>query len=157
MNGIIRNEKGSALVTTLFFLLGLAVTGAIIAGVASSERRVTHNEYSHTRAVNASDAGGEVGIGWIRNMPTREIPLDPPGTKLLDVTTPTPITTAHALGENNEYTYDVEWDDVTFKGGWGQDVLWGQFIVSAEGATTQENTALIEVEADRMFIMQSGR
>jgi hypothetical protein len=156
MNGIIRNERGSALVTTLFFLLGLAVTGAIIAGVASSERRVTHNEYSHTRAVNASDAGGEVGISWIFERDVFVPPLEAPGTTLLDVTTPTPITSAHALGENNEYTYDVVVDGVTRKGGWGREVLWGQYTVSAEGATTQDNTAVIEVQADRMFIVNLG-
>jgi hypothetical protein len=156
MNGIMRNEKGSALVTTLFFLLGLAVTGAIIAGVASSERRVTHNEYSHTRAVNASDAGGEVGISWIFERDMWKPPLEAPGTTLLDVTTPTPITSAHALGENNEYTYDVELDDVTRKAGWAKEVLWGQYTVTAQGATTQDNTAIIEVEADRMFLVNPG-
>jgi hypothetical protein len=60
MKNLIRNETGSALVTTLFFLLGLAVTGAIIAGIASSEKRVTYNEYTHTRALTHACKTGSV-------------------------------------------------------------------------------------------------
>jgi Tfp pilus assembly protein PilX len=155
MIGSIRNGKGSALVTTLFFLLGLAVTGAIIAGVASSERRVTHNEYSHTRAVNASDAGSEVGISWIRTL--NEIPLDPDGTKVFEVTTQTAIYATHVPNENNSYTYDITFDQPVQKLGWSQDIIFGQFTVDAQGTTTQDNTAEIEVQADRMFILQTGK
>jgi len=147
MKKLIQNEKGSALVTTLFFLLGLAVTGAIIAGIASSEKRVTYNEYTHTRAVHSSDAGSEEAINWIRNITGPSDVLVPPSTVVKDLATFNSLPTT----EDNRYRYDVTYTGRDYRPGWPPEYKDYRFTIDAQGASSKESEAELEVQADRLL------
>jgi Tfp pilus assembly protein PilX len=151
MKNLIRNETGSALVTTLFFLLGLAVTGAIIAGIASSEKRVTYNEYTHTRALHSSDAGSEEAINWVRNITGPSAVIVAPATKVLDQQNFSDLTAQYATGENNQYRYDVTYDGRDYRPGWPPEYKDYRFTIDSEGASSQESEAVLEVQADRLL------
>jgi Tfp pilus assembly protein PilX len=154
MTGFMHNEKGSALVTTLFFLLGLAVTGAIIAGIASSERRVTNNEYTHTRSFNASDAGGEVGINWIRTLNGPQ--LVPYNTVVQRLNSFDDLTTTYTDTENNAFRYDVTFDRRRFRPGWSREYKDYDFTIDSEGESSQESATVIQVQASRLFRDQNS-
>ena len=149
MTGLMYNEKGSALVTTLFFLLGLAVTGAIIAGIASSERRVANNEYTHTRSFNSSDAGSEVGINWIRTLNGPQ--LVPYNTRVQQLTSYSDLTTSYTTGEANKFKYDITFDRRRFRPGWSREYKDYDFTIDSEGASSQESATVIQVQASRLF------
>ena len=63
MRAILHNERGTAMVAALFFITALSLTATIIVWITSSERRSSHNEYSHVRSFYASDAGSEFACG----------------------------------------------------------------------------------------------
>jgi Tfp pilus assembly protein PilX len=141
----IRNNRGTALVATLFFITALAVTATVIVAVTGTERRVSHNEYTHTRSFYASDAGSETAINWIR---TRQIP-------------PRIVNTADQLVvDQNDYTYlqsdhkyqfDVKFDRVRFRPGWSREYLDFDYTIDSRGASVQESSARIEVRTSRLF------
>jgi Tfp pilus assembly protein PilX len=141
----IRNNKGTALVATLFFITALAVTATVIVWVTGSERRVSHNEYTHTRSFYASDAGSETAINWIR---TRQIP-----PRIVD-------TAEKFVVDQNDYTYlqsdhkyqfDVRFDRVRFRPGWSREYLDFDYTIDSRGASVQESSARIEVRTSRLF------
>jgi Tfp pilus assembly protein PilX len=141
----IRNNRGTALVATLFFITALAVTATVIVAVTGTERRVSHNEYTHTRSFYASDAGSETAINWIR---TRQIP-------------PRIVNTADQLVvDQNDYTYlqsdhkyqfDVKFDRVRFRPGWSREYLDFDYTIDSRGASVQESSARIEIRTSRLF------
>lgn len=156
MQSLICNEKGSALVTTLFFLLGLAVTGAIIAGIASSEKRVTHNEYTHMRAVHSSDAGSEEAINWVRNITSTAGLMVPPETSVNQLQSYTSLASQHVSGQDNRYRYNVTFIGQRPRPGYqagtsGVSYKDFSFRIDAEGASSQESEAVLEVRADRLL------
>lgn len=151
MKSLIRNEKGSALVTTLFFLLGLAVTGAIIVGIASSEKHVTFNEYTHVRSVNSSDAGSEEAINWIRNITGPSDVMVPPNTAVLNQASFTNLADVHVTGEDNRYKYDVTFIGRRPRPGYQKEYSDYTFRVNSTGASSHESEAAIEVRADRLL------
>ena len=157
MKSLITNEKGSALVTTLFFLLGLAVTGAIIAGIASSEKRVSYNEYTHTRAVHSSDAGSEEANNWIRNIQGPQSLQVPATTVVRDLQNYTDLPTNYAQGEDNRYRYDVTFAGRDFRPGWPPEFKDYRFTIDAVGASSRESEAELEVQADRLLRDQGSK
>jgi Tfp pilus assembly protein PilX len=151
MWNLVRNDRGGALVTALFFITGLTAIATIIVFVTGSERRVAHNEYTHTRAFNASDAGAEEAINFIRVM--ADAPMDNPGTKILDQTGFTTLYDPSAYTtELNQYMYDVSFDAMTNAPGWNANEFANfDFTIEAEGASAKESSSIIEVEASRLF------
>lgn len=149
---LVRNDRGGALVTALFFITGLTAIATIIVFVTGSERRVAHNEYTHARAFNSSDAGSEDGINWIR-FAVDEAPLDPDGTKILDQTAYTSLYDPNAYNqEENKYQYDVQFDRLKFLAGEQEGMfVFADFTVEAEGASAKESSSMIEVQATRRF------
>jgi Tfp pilus assembly protein PilX len=141
----IRNQKGTALVATLFFITALAITATIIVWVTGSERRVSHNEYTHQRSFYASDAGSETAINWIR---TQQMP--PP---LIDVQ-------EKYVVNQNDYTYinpdhkfqfNVRFDRVRFRPGWSREYLDFDYTIDSRGASVQQSSSRIEVRTSRLF------
>lgn len=156
MEKLICNEKGSALVTTLFFLLGLAVTGAIIAGIASSEKQVTHNEYTHMRAVHSSDAASEEAINWVRNITGTAGLMVVPETSVNELTNYTTLASQHVSGQSNRYKYNVVYVGQRPRPGYqagtsGVRYVDFTFRIDAEGASSQDSEAVLEVRADRLL------
>lgn len=144
----IRNDRGSALVTALFFITGLTVAAAVIAMVATSEKRIAQNEYTHTRSFNSSDAGSEEAINWIR------LRTSPPGIingkkvrDLVDYTT----MDSNGITEENKYKYGIDFDRVRFRPGWSREYRDFDYTIDAEGASAQESSAMLEVQASRLF------
>jgi Tfp pilus assembly protein PilX len=141
----LRSDKGTALVATLFFITALAVTATVIVWVTGSERRVSHNEYSHTRSFYSSDAGSETAINWIR---TQQIPpriVNPDSNYVRELTAYIPI---HA---DQSYIYTVRFDRVRFRPGWSREYLDFDYTVDTRGASVQESSARIEVRTSRLF------
>jgi len=141
----IRNENGSALVTSLFFITALAFTATVIVWVTGAERRVSHNDYTHTRSFYASDAGSETAINWIR---TRQIP---PAIVDADKQFVANITDFVALQGDHLYKYDVRFNRVRFRPGWSREYLDFDYTIDSRGASVQESSARIEVRASRLF------
>lgn len=149
---LIRNDRGSALVTALFFITGLTAIATIIVFVTGSERRVAHNEYTHQRAFNASDAGSEEAINLIRTM--TETPEAMPGAKVVDQDTYTSLYDPNAANqEQNSYQYDVEFDGQAPAPGWDSNMFSNyDFTIDAAGASsTNESSSMLEVQATRLF------
>ncbi|MGD8414166.1 MAG: pilus assembly PilX N-terminal domain-containing protein [Candidatus Latescibacterota bacterium] len=142
---IVRNEKGTALVATLFFITALAVTATIIVWVTGSERRVSHNEYTHTRSFYASDAGGETAINWIRvqQMPPPIIDSEHKFVASQDDYT--------YLTSDHKYQFDVRFDRVRFRPGWSREYLDFDYTIDSRGASVQESSTRIEVRTSRLF------
>jgi len=156
MKKLIGNQKGSALVTTLFFLLGLAVTGAIIVGIASSEKRVTFNDYTHVRSVNSSDAGGEEAINWIRNIASTSSMLVPKNTQVFNQASFTNLPDIHVSGEDNRYRYNVTFTNLGPAEGYSSDYTYFYFRINSTGASSQDSEAAIEVGAQRLMLVNAS-
>ncbi len=141
----IRNNKGTALVATLFFITALAVTATVIVWVTGSERRVSHNEYTHTRSFYASDAGAETAINWIR---TRQIP-----PRIVDTAEKLVVNQDDYtyLQSDHKYQFDVRFDRVRFRPGWSREYLDFDYTIDSRGASVQESSSRIEVRTSRLF------
>jgi len=144
----IRNESGSALVTALFFIIGLSVTAAIIVMVATSEKRVTHNEYTHVRSFYSSDAGGEEAINWIRTSDPLNI-FGAPQTQVHTVGAFKQLT-ASGTTEKNEYKYDIVSDGRGPAPGWSQEYNYLLCTIDSEGRSAQRSDTQIEVQTSRL-------
>lgn len=145
MLATIRNDKGTALVATLFFITALSVTATVIVWVTGSERRVSHNEYTHTRSFYASDAGSETAINWIR---TQQIPPRIIDTAEKFVANQDDYT---YLQSDHKYKFDVRFDRVRFRPGWSREYLDFDYTIDSRGASVQESSARIEVRTSRLF------
>ncbi|HKW15503.1 MAG TPA: hypothetical protein VJS69_13540 [Candidatus Krumholzibacteria bacterium] len=144
------NERGSAMVTALIFLVGLAVAGAVVAMVATSHRRVTQNDYTHSRSYYSADAGSESAINWIRlaavpptitNLATGAVRNQNSYTHL-DV---------NGDSENNMFKYDATYDRVHFRPGWSKEYRDFDYTVNANGASAQTSSAQVEVQVSRLY------
>jgi hypothetical protein len=138
------------MVTALFFITGLTVAAAVIAMVATSEKRVAQNEYTHVRSFNASDAGTEEAINWLRLRPAPPRVID---TQTNAVRELPDYANLYRSGhyEENKYKYDIEFDRVRFRPGWSREYLDFDYTIDAEGASAQESSAEVEVQASRLF------
>ena len=147
-----RNEKGSALVATLFFITALAVTATVIVWVTGTERRVSHNEYTYTRSFYASDAGAETAINWIRVQP-----IPPPIVDMAElfVESMDDYNNIENDPENptndHKYQYDVRFDRVRFRPGWSREYLDFDYTIDSRGASVNQSSARIEVRTSRLF------
>lgn len=141
----LRSQRGTALVATLFFITALAVTATVIVWVTGSERRVSHNEYTHTRAFYASDAGSETAINWIR---TRQIPPPIIDAQEKFVANQDDYT---ILSGDHKYIFDVRFDRVRFRPGWSREYLDFDYTIDSRGASVQQSSTRIEVRTSRLF------
>lgn len=141
----IRNDKGTALVATLFFITALAVTATIIVWVTGSERRVSHNDYTHSRSFYASDAGSETAINWIRIQQSPPPIVDAQDKLVANQDTYTYINKDH------KFKFDVRFDRVRFRPGWSREYLDFDYTVDSRGASVQESSSRIEVRTSRLF------
>lgn len=153
----VRNDRGSALVTALFFITGLTAIATVIVFVTGAERKVAHNEYTHMRAFNSSDAGSEEAINWLR---TQVFPPDEdPGNqnKVMDQTTYAALYDANATTQlDNRYLYDITFAGAQWNPAYGTDWVDYNYTIDAEGASAQESSTNIEVQASRLFANTSG-
>lgn len=151
------NNRGSALVTAMFFITGLTAIATIIVFVTGAERKVAHNEYTHMRAFNSSDAGTEEAINWLRfqAFPPDEDPNNQ--NKVLDQDNYSALTDPNASHqETNEYLYDITYSGQRWNPEYGTDWVDYNYTVDAQGASAQESSTNIEVQASRLFANTSG-
>jgi hypothetical protein len=148
----LRNEKGTALVATLFFITALAVTATVIVWVTGSERRVSHNEYTYSRSFYASDAGAETAINWVRIQPIPPRIVD--ATELfvehMDDYTTIEDNPDHPT-DDHKYQYDVRFDRIRFRPGWSREYLDFDYTIDSRGASVNQSSARIEVRTSRLF------
>lgn len=141
----IRSDRGTALVATLFFITALAITATVIVWVTGSERRVSHNEYTHARSFYSSDAGAETAINWIR---TQQVPppiIEPQERLVANEDEYTDIQADH------KYKYDVRFDRVRFRPGWSREYLDFDYTIDSNGASVNNAQSRIEVRTSRLF------
>lgn len=141
----LRNHRGTALVATLFFITALAITATVIVWVTGSERRVSHNEYTHARAFYSSDAGSETAINWIR---TRQIP---PPIVNPDSNYVSEMNNYVSLHDDHRYRFNIRFDRVRFRPGWSREYLDFDYTIDTRGASVQESSSRIEVRTSRLF------
>ena len=154
---LIRNDRGSALVTAMFFIVGLTAIATIIVFVTGAERKVAHNEYTHMRAFNSSDAGTEQAINWLRfqAFPPDEDPGN--ANKVVDQGSYTTLTDPNAsYQEDNRYQYDITFSGQRWNPEYGTDWVDYDYQIEAEGASSQQSQTNIEVQASRLFPNTSG-
>lgn len=156
MRSTLHNEHGTALVAALFFITALSLTATVIVWVTGSERRVSHNEYSHVRSFYASDAGSETAINWIR------LQQVPPAVVEID-----PQTSDQYVKRDNSYTY--LYSDHSYKvevkhrldasgnlrlrprPGWDNSWVDFEYVVDSFGSSVTEANTRIEVQAARLY------
>ena len=156
MRSLLRNEHGTALVAALFFITALSLTATVIVWVTGTERRVSHNEYSHVRSFYASDAGSEQAINWIR------LQQIPPAVVEVD-----PNTNDQYVKRETDYTYPLS--DHSYKvevkhrldaggnvrlrprPGWDNSWVDFEYVVDSFGASVTEANTRIEVQAARLY------
>lgn len=151
MTIMLGNNRGSAMVVALLFILGLTVTAAIIVRVAGGEKHVAYNEYTHTRSFYSSDAGSEEAINWIRTRPSPPPPQDAQNR----VRNQGNYTTLYVAGntESNQYKSSITYNRMRFRPGWSQDYRDFDYTINSDGASAQQSSATIEVQASRLFHM----
>ena len=144
------NERGSAMVTTLFFLVGLAVAAAVIAMVATSHKRVAENDYTHSRSFYSADAGSESAINWLRvsDRPPTIVNAQTRKVRSMNDYTHLNVDGNH---ENNMYKYDATYDRVRFRPGWSKDYRDFDYTVDADGSSSLQSSSQIEVQVSRLF------
>ncbi len=152
MLNALRNDKGSALVATLFFITALSVTATVVVWVTSSERRVAHNEYSYTRSFYASDAGAETAINWVRTqpMPPRIIDMEKKFVESMGDYS-TIQETPDCNTDDHKYQYDVIFDRVRFRPGFERTYVDFDYTIDSRGASVNQSSARIEVRTSRLF------
>ena len=152
----IRNEKGTALVATLFFITALSVTATVIVWVTSSERRVSHNEYTYTRAFYASDAGAETAINWIRIQDTPPPIIDYENQFVDSMDDYSTIKeNPESTTDDHRYQYDIEYIKMVSRPGWASEAGGGYFDfeyeIDSRGASVNQSSTRIQVQASRLF------
>jgi len=150
MTSMLGNNRGSAMLVALFFILGLTVTAAIIVRVAGGEKHVAYNEYTHMRSFYSSDAGSEEAINWIRTRPVPPVATDAQNT----VRRQTSYTDLYTSGstEENKFKNTITWaPPMHFRPGWSHDFRDFDFTINSDGASAQQSEASIEVQASRLF------
>jgi hypothetical protein len=153
MNTLIKNDKGTALVAALFFITALSLTATVIVWVTSSERRVSHNEYSHVRSFFASDAGSETAINWLRRLPMAPPAVAQDGEQW--VNRQADYTAMHT---DHQYRFDVKHKldsggsmTVRYRPGWSTDWRDLEYVVDSFGTSATTSESRIEVQAARLF------
>ncbi len=155
MTKLIRNERGSALVMAMFFILALSLTATIITWVASSERRTSHNEYAYTRAFYSSDAGSEAALNWIRMQQVPPAPVVVQGQNLYVKKDSSYI----YIQSDHKYRADVRQkvDPNTGRAirrhrpGWDSSWMDFEYVVDSYGESASNSSTHIEVQAARLF------
>ncbi len=151
MRKFVGNERGSALVTAMFFIVGLTAIATVIVFVTGSERKTAHNEYTHQRSLNSSDAGSERGINWVMTE-IPEPPLDADGTMMLQQQEYTSLTDAQSEHqEDNKYQIDVEFTRMRHALGSQEDMfVFVDYTIDSEGGA-KDASSVIEVQATRWY------
>ena len=154
MRSILRNEHGTALVAALFFITALSLTATVIVWVTGSERRVSHNEYSHVRSFYASDAGSEQAINWIRlqTVPPAVVEIDGTDQFVKREVDYTYMYSDHSYKVEVKHRVDAG-GNITMRPRPGWDNSWVDFeyVVDSFGASVTEANTRIEVQAARLY------
>jgi len=153
MKTLIKNDKGTALVAALFFITALSLTATVIVWVTSSERRVSHNEYSHVRSFFSSDAGSETAINWLRLLQIAPVAVADNGEQYVNKQT-----SYTALQSDHQYRFDVKHKlgaggttVVRYRPGWSSDWRDIEYVIDSYGESVQQSETRIEVQAARLF------
>lgn len=155
MKTLLRDERGSAMVMALVFITGLALTASVIVYIATAEKRVTLNQYSHARSFYASDAGSEQAINWLRVQPT------PPGVVEVEPETLNRMVLSdHAatLSHDQEFELDIRQKlgasgnpEARPRPGWDESWRDFDYVIDSFGNSVNKSNSRIEVHAARLF------
>jgi len=154
MRSLLRNEHGTALVATLFFITALSLTATVIVWVTGSERRVSHNEYSHVRSFYASDAGSEQAINWIRlqTVPPAVVEVDGSDQFVKRESDYTYMYTDHSYKVEVKHRLDAGGNvRLRPRPGWDNSWVDFEYVVDSFGASVTEANTRIEVQAARLY------
>lgn|GEM_PF-3086859 len=155
MGQLLRSNRGSALVATMIFILALGLTATVITWVTSSERRVSHNDYAHTRAFYSSDAGSEAALNWIRiqTMPPPTVLLQNGDKFVMKDSTFSYVQSDQKYMSDVKHKIDANTGRIVRRHRPGWDNSWQDFayIVDTQGESADKSAARIEVQADRLF------
>jgi len=148
MSTNLSNDRGSALVVALLFILGLTLTAAIVVRIAGGEKHVAFNDYTHTRAFYSSDAGGEEAINWIRTR--RVAPTPDAQSKVRNQGSYTDLVVAGST-EENKYKNSITYDGRRYRPGWSREYVDYDYTITSDGASVQQSSTVVEVQASRLF------
>ena len=151
MSDFARNERGSALVTALFFITGLTVAAAVIAMVATSEKRTAQNEYTHTRSFYSSDAGTEAAINWVRERDINDPPIRPDNGDPVQELNSYVDLQGGSYNQDNRYKYGVDLDSKRTRPGWDVKYKDYNFTIDADGASAGTSSSQVEAQVTRLF------
>lgn len=138
------NREGFALVTTLLLVLVLAVLALGVVWIASSEKKTSFAEQVHVTSVFAADAGGEVGINFLRvadNPPQIQNMADNTVNSTGDI----------ALHGSQTYQYNCRYQQRRPKPGWGVDYLDYDYLIQSRGEASTKGQSNIDVMVSRLF------
>lgn len=138
------NERGSALVLALGVLVVLGVLAVVIVSVATSDRWTASSEYTNNRAFYSADAASEASINWIRMQGTPPPILDGSNRVFIGGSFTT-LSTGHT------YKADVTFISKRFRPGWSTEYKDYEYTITADGASSQQSAAAVDVSALRLF------
>jgi hypothetical protein len=144
MHSLMKDERGNAMVIALAFITILALLAAVVANVATSEKKTTFNETMHAQAFYSADAGGEAAINWIRFQARPPLQLDNEGT----VFAPAGYS---RLQDKDQYKYGVQYEGKQFRPGWSHEYKDFRYEVESDGASAARSAAEIEVNVLRLY------
>ena len=142
--GPVGDREGFALVTTLLLVLVLAVLALGVAWLASTEKKTSFAEQVHVTSVFAADAGGEMGINFIR------VADNPP--QIVDMTDNSVNSTGDVtLHGSQKYQYNCQYQQRRVKPGWGVDYLDYDYAIQSRGEASVKGQTNIQVVVSRLF------
>lgn len=137
-------RAGFAMASTLLIVLMLAVIAMGAAWLASSERKTSHAESVHMRALLAADGGTEAAINFLR------LSNDPP--PILDFgTLNVQAVVGQAIQNTQRYDYDCDFLRKRPKPGWGIDYLDYEYAVTARGVAGQRGQSGVQAVVARLY------
>jgi len=143
------------MVMALFFITALALTATIIVWVSTSEKRVSFNQYAHTRAFYSSDAGSESALNWLYINSQIPVPIDGNVVKR--------DADYEEIHYDSKFKVDVEvkpaasgsWTNHApgYESGSETQAIQVNYIINSDGASAADSEARIEVMAARIYIV----
>jgi Tfp pilus assembly protein PilX len=139
-----QGREGFALVTTLLLVLVLAVLALGVVWIASAEKKTSFAEQVHVTSVFAADAGGEVGINFIR------VADNPPS--IINMADNTVDSSGETVLQGSQtYQYNCQYQQRRVKPGWGVEYLDYDYSIQSRGEASTKGQSNIQVVVSRLF------
>ncbi|MBU8869722.1 MAG: hypothetical protein KOO60_02495 [Gemmatimonadales bacterium] len=138
------DREGFALVTTMLIVLVLSVLAVAVAWMATSEKKISFAEGVHVRSVYSADAGGEVGINFLRLSSSPPHIVSYADSLVLDIN-------ETAILNTQTFEFNCFYAGKSPRPGWGVEFMDYDYRIDATGRASTNGTSQVEMVASRLF------